>query len=866
MRSLLIILVLFCLSFDGMAQTANISGVINTYQSVSSISGDTLTVVSTAGFASGDKVLIIQMQGATIDETNAVTFGDIINLNEAGNYELNTVCQVLNGTQLIVNGIQRAYDPAGAVQLVSVPVYQDAVVTGVLSASPWDGTTGGVLAFECSGTLTLSADIDLQGVGFRGGAVTTSTYSCDWFSDPNDYFYNITSGVGAMKGEGIASYITNKTGGRGAQANGGGGGNDHNSGGGGGSNAGTGGQGGERIRPSTFTCRGISPGVGGKPNTYSNALNKVFLGGGGGAGHENNPATGTAGTNGGGIVLIKANQLVGNSQTIFVNGAHVNASSADGAGGAGGGGSVLLDVTNYTGSLNVHAIGGNGGNVANIGPSNCNGPGGGGGGGVLWVSQNSVPGAISFSGFGGANGTTIATAQSNCTINGNNNAATGNPGLSITNLNLPEASCNLAPTLLATSICNNDSLFLAGAWQNLSGTYYDTLNLGCCDSIVETTLTVHPPLSSTLTQTLCAGESITVNGNTYNSTVIGATEVFSNVGPNNCDSTVTINLTVLPALSSTLTQTICDGDSIVVNGTAYHSTVSGVTEVFTNVGPNQCDSTVTINLTVLPPLTNSINQTLCAGDSIVVNGTTYNSSVTGATEVISNAGSGGCDSIITIDLLVLPPLASTLNETICDGDSIVVNGTTYHSTVSGATEVFTNIGPNQCDSTVTINLTVLGAIDNSTTVAGPIITANQSGATYQWLDCDNGNAPISGETGISYTAIANGNYAVVITVGSCADTSDCVEVTGVGLTEAGVALAPELKVYPNPTRGEFSVDLGGEFEEVLVTLTDLQGRVVLSRVYGGVRVLELSLDEPGGVYFLGVEFGGSVRVVRLVRE
>jgi len=812
----------------------------------------------------GDKLLIIQMQGATINETNTSGFGDITNINDAGNYEFNTICGIPSSTEIIVNGIQQTYNPTGLVQVVNVPVYNDAVITASLNAAAWNGLTGGILAFECLGTLTMNSGIDLQGVGFRGGSVTNSNYSCSWLINIADYHYNISTGEGAMKGEGVALYIAGKTGGRGAQANGGGGGNDHNSGGGGGGNASFGGLGGERIKAGTFNCQGLAPGEGGKLNSYSNALNKVFLGGGGGAGHENNSNTGTAGANGGGIVFISANTINGNGNAININGGLVSGNSGDGAGGGGAGGSVLLNVSTYIGSLTVNANGSNGGNVANVGSSNCNGPGGGGSGGVLWVNQSSVSANITLNNNGGSAGTTIATTQGNCTLNGTNNATAGSNGITLTNLSWVEAACNIPLTSLSTIICNSDSALFGGIWQFSSGVFYDTITVGCCDSIIETVLTVLPALASTINQTICAGDSIVVNGTTYSSSVTGAVEVFNNIDPNNCDSTVTINLTVLSPISGTINKTICDGDSIVVNGTTYSSSVTGAAEVFYNIGPNNCDSTVTINLTVLNSLTGTINKTICAGDSIVVNGTTYSSSVSGATEVFYNIDPNNCDSTVTINLTVLNPLTGTINKTICAGDSIVVNGTTYSSSVSDGVEVFNSIGPNNCDSTVTINLTVLNTIDTSTSVSGTTITTNQTGATFQWLDCNNGNSPIPGATSANYVASSNGNYAVAITVGSCSDTSSCVNISTVDIIKSD--FDNKLIIYPNPTNGYFSIDLGEKQKTLTITITNLNGKSILSKTYNNRQFLTLKLEEPTGVYILIIESVNKKAVVRLVKE
>ena len=473
------------------SQNTNISGVINSYQSVSNVGANSITVGSTAGFSPGDMILLIQMQGVTIDETNTASFGDVVNLNSSGHYEFLTVCDVPNGTDLSVSDVQRTYDPAGIVQVVRVPIYDDATVTATLTADPWNGSTGGILAFKCDGDLMMNDNIDMQGLGFSGAVINTSSYTCQWFANVTDYHTDISTGYGAYKGEGNALFIANKEAGRGAQSNGGGGGNDHNSGGGGGGNGGTGGSGGERIASGTFTCSGQNPGIGGNAQTYNNTENRIFLGGGGGAGHENNPNTATNGNNGGGIVIIMANRIIANGNSILANGAS-SSTAEDGAGGGGAGGTVLLDAGSYTTTLNVDISGGNGGDVANVGASNCNGPGGGGGGGVLWTSQSITPTEITLISNGGASGLTTSATQGNCTVGSSNNATAGAAGIELNDLVIPS-----------------------------------------------------PVPAATGTDVLVACNSLTwIDGNTYTADTVGAVHTIVGGASNGCDSTVTLDLTV----------------------------------------------------------------------------------------------------------------------------------------------------------------------------------------------------------------------------------------------------------------------------------------------------------------------------------
>ncbi|MGB4848851.1 MAG: hypothetical protein WBP41_13080, partial [Saprospiraceae bacterium] len=83
-----------------------------------------------------------------------------------------------------------------------------------------------------------------------------------------------------------------------------------------------------------------------------------------------------------------------------------------------------------------------------------------------------------------------------------------------------------------------------------------------------------------------------------------------------------------------------------------------------------------------------------------------------------------------------------------------------------------------CDSIITIDLEVLHT-DTMVIYTPPTLSATLSGnVTYQWLDCNNGNAIISGETNQSFTPLSSGSYAVALYPDNmCFDTSSCINVT-----------------------------------------------------------------------------------------
>jgi gliding motility-associated-like protein len=414
--------------------------IINDYTAVISldICKNKLTVSDASAFHVGDTVLLIQMKGAVIDSTNTASFGTITDYKNAGNYEFNYI-KAKNGNILeLLNVVERQYDlPIGKVQLIRVPYFQNYDATATLTCLPWNGSIGGVLVFNVQNTLTLNANIDVSGKGFRGGA--------DPFSNPssvncyeNQFYYPVNPDLASGKGEGIAIISSQKSFGKGALANGGGGGNSHNSGGGGGSNGTAGGMGGYNydLTPCNTTVPFDNRGFGGKPLLYNNATNKIFMGGGGGAGHSNNPEGFQAlGGNGAGIIIISADVIKGNDKIIRADGADGLTCSGlgatgchEGMGGGGAGGTILLNVNSYLSGGGSTIKGGKGADMV-VGGAGRLGPGGGGSGGVMWYKVSLYPPGINYSGGQGGVNTNYA--------NDTWGATSGLPGQLINNLQLP---------------------------------------------------------------------------------------------------------------------------------------------------------------------------------------------------------------------------------------------------------------------------------------------------------------------------------------------------------------------------------------------------------------------------------------------
>ncbi len=415
--------------------------VINNYTEVLGfdICKNELTVTDASKYNPGDTVLLIQMKGAVIDSSNTTNFGTVINYKNAGNYEYNYVKQKTGNVIGLKNLITRQYDiPTGKVQLIRIPYYLNLNINSKLTCLPWDGSKGGVLAFNVKNVLTMNADIDVTGKGFSGGRTkNTNSLSVNCFTNGN--YYPSGSIMAAAKGESIYDLGDDKKLGKAPMATGAGGGSDHNSGGGGGANGGAGGNGGYEVRGCGADFD--NGGRGGRPGIYNNFNNKIFLGGGGGSGHANNSnGINMNGGNGGGIILIKSNSVNSNSYKILARGAagelcdSVLHDCNDGNGGAGGGGVVLIDNTTYFSNTIVDVTGGMGANLTSYNPVYLRdkvGPGGGGGGGVIWLLNTTIPANLITTVGGGVNGVIVSA---------NNDpwgATSGQNGLNLFSLKVP---------------------------------------------------------------------------------------------------------------------------------------------------------------------------------------------------------------------------------------------------------------------------------------------------------------------------------------------------------------------------------------------------------------------------------------------
>jgi hypothetical protein len=311
-----------------------------------------------------------------------------------------------------------------------------------------------------------------------------------------------------------------------------------------------------------------------------------------------------------------------------------------------------------------------------------------------------------------------------------------------------------------------------------------------------------------------------INNVTYTASNNTATYLLTNISGG--DSLVTLNLTITASTQDILNVSTCG--SYTWNGNTY--TNSGV-----YLGATVNCVTSVLNLTIFPNTVHNSSVTECG--SYVWNGTTYTSSglYTGPTV--------NCVTEI-LDLTITPSTNDTTMASACD--SYVWNGINYTS--SG---VYQGVTSNCITEFLLLNI---DNVDVSTSIQGMTMSANTTvqGTTYQWVDCDANNTPIPGAVNQFFTATANGNYAVIITQGSCSVMSACMNASDVSIS---TIKETAFKVFPNPSFDNITIQ-GAVNGAGFYSITDDQGRLLMKGQLNAINTTVSLTPFAQGTYFMHI--------------
>ena len=259
-----------------------------------------------------------------------------------------------------------------------------------------------------------------------------------------------------------------------------------------------------------------------------------------------------------------------------------------------------------------------------------------------------------------------------------------------------------------------------------------TINAAGCDSIVTLNLTIRHSSMGMDVQSACDFYTWPLNGQTYTYSTNEPSQTLHGYNVVGCDSVITLHLTVYIPSTTFVTDSVHSGlpysgygfeVSAAQTRDAQVGETMELTQSFPTAGP--CDSIVTLNLLVTEPISPSIHygDTVAAEcDSFTWYGTTYTSSCE-VTHTLTAAD--GADSIVTLHLFLFQSTTGVETVNACDSYTWPANNGTFHSSCSCTAVLVNSVG---CDSTVTLNLTIIGYSD-TIAIDTVDICENQ---TYEW--------------------------------------------------------------------------------------------------------------------------------------
>jgi hypothetical protein len=310
-----------------------------------------------------------------------------------------------------------------------------------------------------------------------------------------------------------------------------------------------------------------------------------------------------------------------------------------------------------------------------------------------------------------------------------------------------------------------------------------------------------------------------------------------------------------------------------------------------------CQYTGSVDLTSTPVPTASItgNTSICAGRSTILTasgGNTYlwsNGATTAgisvsptslSTYTVTVTNASGCtdDANVSVNVNTSPTASITGNTSICAGSTATLTasgGNTYSwnngvttaglSVIlnSSTTYIVTVTGSNGCTDTESFLVNVNQLPDNTVTQNGNVLTANQAGASYQWINCTTGLSIINANS-VSYTVPVTGSYSVYVNLNGCPNTSSCINVTVTGINSLGKD--NKFNIYPNPANNEIFIEFEKINKNTFARIISIEGKTIVTTpiIEDKTKINVETLSK--GVYILELNNETDKNFVKIIKE
>ncbi|MDB4088147.1 T9SS type A sorting domain-containing protein [Flavobacteriales bacterium] len=292
------------------------------------------------------------------------------------------------------------------------------------------------------------------------------------------------------------------------------------------------------------------------------------------------------------------------------------------------------------------------------------------------------------------------------------------------------------------------------------------------------------------------------------------------------------------------TVTSATDDAGTNNGTLTNFALTGATSNWVtgkSIFPVALDSTYSISACG--------SYTMPDGTLVTTPGTYY--------DTISSSAS--CDSLNSYVVSFVPAIIqNSISDSGCVSyttplGKVITSSGTYYDTISTSVS---------CDTTIEYNIVISGAVDDSIYRVGGRMTSFDTWASQQWVRCDSNYKPIVGATTYFYIATLPGDYAVIVTRGSCVDTSDCININPASINENSIN--DLFEIYPNPASSVLNINNIENRNITSISIIDITGKISLNKSNLVSKKLNIESLE-NGVYFLKIETKDGIATIKFVK-
>ncbi|MGB5034119.1 MAG: T9SS type B sorting domain-containing protein, partial [Saprospiraceae bacterium] len=291
----------------------------------------------------------------------------------------------------------------------------------------------------------------------------------------------------------------------------------------------------------------------------------------------------------------------------------------------------------------------------------------------------------------------------------------------------------IKPDTVTYVLCNYDSIKVGNSWFSISNptgliSMPNTRGYGC-DSLILVKTNFLNPTNANLDTTICKGEKLVIHNQTFNeNNPTGTIKLFGG-NHRGCDSTIQVQLNFYPIAASQLDTSVCTAGKIIIHNQTFDEMHTSGVIVLPGANYTGCDSSIQVNLRILPYSQSNLDMSICTGLYIVLHNQRFDETKLNGQINLSGANQFGCDSIIHVNVNLLPLTTGSIDTSICPGDFVMLYNQRFDESKRNGQIIRYGANEFGCDSIIDIHLSVrpnsTGKLDTSICPGGNVIIHQQ---------------------------------------------------------------------------------------------------------------------------------------------